>query len=80
LSGPLSVSKLQTGATAGAVLAEDELLRHDPPDPRFDINKTPQRLTRVFTDDRPETMDYLAELPWSAQLERMQRSGCSNTG
>lgn len=49
---------------ASAVLLEDELLRDDPPDPKYDPKTTPppQRLTRVFTDDRPETMDCLAEL------------------
>jgi alpha-glucosidase len=48
---------------ASAVLAEDELLRDDPPDPEA-IPRTPppQRLKRVFTDDRPETMEYLEEL------------------
>jgi alpha-glucosidase len=48
---------------AAAVLAEDELLRDDPPDPSA-TNKTPppQRLKRVFTDDLPETMAYLEEL------------------
>jgi alpha-glucosidase len=49
---------------ASAVLAEDELLRDDPPDPKFDAETMPppQRLTRVFTDDRPESLDYLEEL------------------
>lgn len=48
---------------ASAVLAEDELLRDDPPDPQFDDSKPPpQRLKRVFTDDRPETMGYLEEM------------------
>ena len=49
---------------ASAVLIEDELLRDDPPDPKYDPKTTPppQSLTRVFTDYRPETMDCLAEL------------------
>jgi len=48
---------------ACAVLAEDDLLRDDPPDPEFDSSvPPPQRLKRVFTDDRPETMQYLEEL------------------
>jgi alpha-glucosidase len=49
---------------ASAVLAEDELFRDDPADPEFDEVKSPppQRLTRIFTDDRPESLDYLAEL------------------
>jgi alpha-glucosidase len=45
---------------ASAVLAEDDLLRDDPPDPQVKPNTPPpQRLKRVFTDDRPETMGYL---------------------
>jgi alpha-glucosidase len=49
---------------ASAVLIEDELLRDDPPDPKYDPKTTPppQRLTRVFTDDRPECMHCLEEL------------------
>jgi alpha-glucosidase len=48
---------------ACAVLAEDELLRDDPPEPHYDdATPPPQRLRRVFTDDRPETMGYLEEL------------------
>jgi alpha-glucosidase len=49
---------------ASAVLAEDELLRDDPADPEFDEAEAPppQRLTRIFTDDRPESLEYLAEL------------------
>jgi alpha-glucosidase len=49
---------------ASAVLIEDDLLRDDPPDPKYDpkITPPPQRLTRVFTDDRPEAMECLAEL------------------
>jgi len=48
---------------ASAVLAEDELLRDDPPDPDAD-EKTPppQRLKRIFTDDRRESMAYLEEM------------------
>jgi hypothetical protein len=49
---------------ASAVLIEDDLLRDDPPNPEYDPKTIPppQRLMRVFTDDRPETMDCLAEL------------------
>jgi alpha-glucosidase len=48
---------------ASAVLAEDDLLRDDPPDPEADESTPPpQRLKRIFTDDRPETMRYLEEL------------------
>jgi alpha-glucosidase len=49
---------------ASAVLIEDELLRDDPPDPHYDPKTTPppQRLTRIFTDDRPECMDCLEEI------------------
>src|ERR1051325_7057608 len=48
---------------ACAVLAEDELLRDDPPNPDYDESvPPPQRLQRIFTDDRPETMGYLEEL------------------
>jgi alpha-glucosidase len=49
---------------AAAVLGVDELLRDDPPRPDYDPQKSPppERLERVFTDDRPETMTYLAGL------------------
>jgi alpha-glucosidase len=48
---------------ASAVLAEDELLRDDPHDPEADESTPPpQRLKRIFTDDRPESMGYLEEL------------------
>jgi alpha-glucosidase len=49
---------------ASAVLAEDPLLRDDPPNPDFEEGKTPppERFTRVFTDDRPETMGFLSAL------------------
>jgi len=48
---------------ASAVLAEDELLRDDPPEPDHPESKPPpQRLRRVFTDDRRETMQYIEEL------------------
>jgi alpha-glucosidase len=49
---------------ASAVLIEDDLLRDDPPDPEYDPKAAPppQRLTRVFTDDRPETMQCLEQL------------------
>jgi len=48
---------------ASAVLAEDLLLRDDPVDPETDETKPPpQRLKRVFSDDRPESMAYLEEM------------------
>jgi alpha-glucosidase len=49
---------------ASAVLAEDDLLRDDPPNPDYDEKTTPpaQRLRRVFTDDRPLSMSYLEEI------------------
>jgi alpha-glucosidase len=48
---------------ASAVLAEDALLRDDPIDPEADeTTPPPQRLTRIFSDDRPESLHYLAEI------------------
>jgi alpha-glucosidase len=48
---------------ASAVLAEDELLRDDPPDPKATQDTPPpQRLKRVFTDDRRESMRYIEEI------------------
>jgi alpha-glucosidase len=48
---------------ASAVLIEDDLLRDDPPAPDYDeARPPPQRLQRVFTDDRPESMDCLEGL------------------
>jgi alpha-glucosidase len=49
---------------ASAVLIEDDLLRDDPPDPKYDPDKTPppQRFSRHFTDDRPDSMDCLEGL------------------
>jgi alpha-glucosidase len=47
---------------ASAVLAEDELLRDDPPDPQAGNKPPPQRLQRVFTDDRPESMRYIEDI------------------
>ncbi len=48
---------------ASAVLIEDDLLRDDPPNPDFDERTPPpERLTRRFTDDRPETLECLGEL------------------
>jgi alpha-glucosidase len=48
---------------ASAVLAEDELLRDDPPDPDADENTPPpQRLKHIFTDDRRESMGYIEEM------------------
>jgi glycosidase len=45
---------------ASAVLAEDTLLRDDPPDPDTDEHKPPpQCLNHVFSDDRPEAMAYI---------------------
>jgi alpha-glucosidase len=48
---------------ASAVLIEDDLLRDDPIDPESGPNTPPpQRLKRIFTDDRPESMECLEEL------------------
>ena len=49
---------------ASAVLAEDDLLRDDPPEPDYDPKSTPppQRLRRIFTDDRPDSMEYLSDI------------------
>ncbi|MBB4018361.1 alpha-glucosidase [Chelatococcus caeni] len=48
---------------ASAVLAEDPLLRDDPPNPEFDDKMPPpEKFRRVFTDARPETMRYLEEM------------------
>jgi alpha-glucosidase len=48
---------------ASAVLAEDDLLRDDPPDPDSGPDTPPpQRLKRIFTDDRRESMSYLEEI------------------
>jgi alpha-glucosidase len=48
---------------ASAVLAEDALLRDDPVDPDADENTPPpQRLMRVFSDDRPESLHCIEEL------------------
>jgi len=48
---------------ASAVLAEDSLLRDDPPNPDFDENiPPPERLRRIFTDARPETMAYIEDM------------------
>ena len=48
---------------ASAVLAEDALLRDDPIDPEADeATPPPQRLKRVFSDDRPESLRYLEEI------------------
>ena len=49
---------------AAAVLAVDTLLREDPPNPDFREGATPppERFERVHTDDRPVTLEYLAEL------------------
>jgi alpha-glucosidase len=48
---------------AAAVLAEDQLLRDDPPNPDVDQNTPPpDHLKRVYTNYRPEVLDWLAEL------------------
>jgi alpha-glucosidase len=49
---------------AAAVLAIDTLLRDDPPNPGFREGETPppERFERVYTDDRPVTLEYLAGL------------------
>jgi alpha-glucosidase len=48
---------------ASAVLAEDVLLRDDPPNPDYDADTPPpERLERIFTDDGPESMAYLEEM------------------
>jgi len=48
---------------AAGVLVKDSLLRDDPPNPRFhEKMPPPERFKRVYTDSRPETPDYLAEL------------------
>jgi alpha-glucosidase len=48
---------------ASAVLIEDDLLRDDPPDPDATAKTPPpQRLKRIFTDDRPESMNCLEEI------------------
>jgi alpha-glucosidase len=48
---------------ASAVLIEDDLLRDDPPNPAATSNTPPpQRLKRIFTDDRPESMKCLEEI------------------
>ncbi|YCI06970.1 alpha-amylase family glycosyl hydrolase (plasmid) [Ensifer sp. D2-11] len=48
---------------ASAVLAEDPLLRDDPPNPDFDAEMPrTDKFKRVFTDIRPETMSYIEEM------------------
>jgi len=48
---------------ASAVLVEDDLLRDDPPDHDAGPDTPPpQRLKRIFTDDRGESMGYLEEI------------------
>ncbi|MCK1745061.1 alpha-amylase [Bradyrhizobium sp. 139] len=44
---------------ASAVLIKDEFLRDNPPNPKAKSKPPPQRLTPVFTDDRPETMSCI---------------------
>lgn len=48
---------------ASAVLAEDPLLRDEPPNPDFGSETPPpEKFKRVFTDARPETMSYIEEM------------------
>jgi alpha-glucosidase len=48
---------------ASAVLIEDTLLRDDPLDPKANEDTPPpQRLSRVFSDDRPESLHCLEEI------------------
>jgi alpha-glucosidase len=48
---------------ASAVLAEDDLLRDDPPNPEADDHTPPpERLKRTYSDDRPETLGYMEEI------------------
>ncbi|HEY0419247.1 MAG TPA: alpha-amylase family glycosyl hydrolase, partial [Acetobacteraceae bacterium] len=48
---------------AAAVLAEDALLRDDPPNPCFGKDTPPpERFARAYTDSQPESLDYMAEL------------------
>ncbi|VTU37365.1 Oligo-1,6-glucosidase [Variovorax sp. PBL-H6] len=47
---------------AAAVLAEDRYLRNDPPNPEADKAPPPERYKRVYTNYRPEVLDWLAEL------------------
>jgi alpha-glucosidase len=48
---------------AAAVLAEDSLLRDEPPNSDADERTPPpDRLKRIYTDSRPEALDWLAEL------------------
>jgi alpha-glucosidase len=48
---------------ASAVLIEDDLLRDDPPNPAATSRTPPpQRLKRIFTDDRPECMKCLEDI------------------
>ena len=48
---------------AAGVLVEDALLRDDPPNPKFRESMPPsERFKRVYTDSRPETLGYLAQL------------------
>jgi alpha-glucosidase len=48
---------------AAAVLAEDELLRDDPPNRAVDSRTPPpERFTRIYSDYRPEVFAWLGEL------------------
>ncbi|MCW7538344.1 alpha-amylase family glycosyl hydrolase [Aquabacterium sp. A7-Y] len=55
---------------AAAVLAEDVKLREDPPKPDADgQTPEPERVERVYTDYRPEVLDWLAELRRCAEAD-----------
>jgi alpha-glucosidase len=47
---------------AGGVLAEDELLRDEPPNPKADESPPPEANLRRFSDNRPEAVEYLKAL------------------
>lgn len=48
---------------AAAVLAEDALLRDEPPNPNYnDETPPPERFKRIYTDSRPEVLEWLADL------------------
>jgi alpha-glucosidase len=47
---------------AAAVLAEDQCLRDDPPNPDAEKSPPPERYERVYTNYRPEVLDWLAQL------------------
>lgn len=48
---------------AAAVLAEDDELRDEPPNPGFDESTPPpKRFKRIYTDAQPVSLKYIAEL------------------